>query len=886
MPDSQLRILLVDDNPDDRILVVRELRKEFGPLHVEQIIGPEGFNAALEKGGFDLVITDYRLQWTDGLAVLREVKKRWADLPVIMFTGTGSEEVAVEAMKAGLDDYVLKSPKHFSRIPAAVKLALERAAQRRRLNEVESRYRNLVQRVPIGLYSLDNEGKFTSANPTLAQMLGYPAPEALLGNSLWDLFVRREAVEKWLNALLQEGELRAFEYELRRPDGKTIWVSDHSALVRDSAGAVTQFEGSLEDVTDRKRAEQALCEERNLLRTILDNAPDHIYVKDRNGRYLLANRSHLRTLGVDSDEEVIGKTAFDFLPQRLAELYYADEQRVISSGHPVINRLEPIVDKHENELWLLTTRVPLRDSSGNIVGVVVISRDITELRKVEAERNRLAVAVERAADGIAIVDQDFKVRYANRIYAELVGKPMAQILGQHLQSFDRLQLDPDVVEEVQRSLRDKQVWSGRVKGKRADGSEMVCELKIASFKTEEAPEKVNYVVSVRDVTEMEQLRRQLEQAQRLEAIGRLAGGVAHDFNNVLTAITGYADLVLMDLAPSDPVRKDVEEIKKAASRAASLTRQLLAFGRRLVLQPRVLNLNELVEDLSKMLKRLIGEDIEFVTYLEPELGNVYADPAQIEQVIVNLAVNARDAMPGGGKLIIETRNVTLNQEYVRTHPGSKPGRYVMLAVTDTGIGMDEETKAHIFEPFFTTKGGEGTGLGLSQVYGIVKQSGGSIWVYSEPGRGTTFKIYLPRVDAPAAEPAEPKEHAGELKGSETVLLVEDDETVRDLACSVLKRFGYEVLEAKNPTEALRLSEGHEGPIHLLITDVIMPGMNGKELAERLQEGRPELRVLYASGYTDNVIVSHGLLDSGVDFLAKPFGPDNLLRKVREILDRR
>jgi two-component system, cell cycle sensor histidine kinase and response regulator CckA len=383
---------------------------------------------------------------------------------------------------------------------------------------------------------------------------------------------------------------------------------------------------------------------------------------------------------------------------------------------------------------------------------------------------------------------------------------------------------------------------------------------------------------------LRQSQEQLLQSQKLEAVGQLAGGIAHDFNNLLTAIMGYSQLGLSGLADGDPMQRNLGEIKKASERAASLTRQLLAFSRKQVLQPKVLDLNSVVPDMERMLRRLIGEDIGLRTALQPDLGRVKADPGQMEQVIMNLAVNGRDAMPSGGKLTLETANVSLDENYARQHVGVVPGAYVMLAVSDTGIGMDDETQQHVFDPFFTTKEiGKGTGLGLSTVYGIVKQSGGSIWVYSEVGKGTTFKVYLPRVD----ERAERYKHAEILAdaplGSETILLVEDADMLRRLAKEVLETSGYRVLEAATGRDAMRIVQENSETIQLLLTDVVMPEMSGRELANRIAPVRPEMRVLYMSGYTNDAIVHHGVLDEGINFIQKPFSPDALTLKVREAL---
>lgn len=500
-----------------------------------------------------------------------------------------------------------------------------------------------------------------------------------------------------------------------------------------------------------------------------------------------------------------------------------------------------------------------------------------------AREERFRALVEHSADAIALLDRTGTVVYASHSTERVLGYGAEELLGRHAMDL----IHPDDVAAVSGRLLELQDRPGAAVVMEAryhhkDGSWRFGECSVANRLADAAVHAL--VLNFREITERRRLEEQLRQAQKLEAVGRLAGGVAHDFNNVLTAIFGYADLLNEDLPEGHQARQDLEEIRKAAQRASTLTRQLLAFSRQQVLQPMVLSPNDLIEDIASMLGRLVAEDIELRFALDPSAGNVRADAGQIQQVVMNLVVNARDAMPTGGKLLIETGNAELGEQYAESHQPVSPGAYVMLAVSDTGVGMDAQTRARIFEPFFTTKEkGRGTGLGLSTVYGIVKQSGGYVWVYSEPGRGTTFKIYLPRVDAPA-EPLVPPPEGRTLAGTETILLAEDDEMLRPLSKSLLERLGYTVLDTENALQAVALANAHAGPIQLLVADVVMPGASGRELARRLAQSRPDMRVLYVSGYTDDAIVQHGMLEPGLNFLQKPFTPATLARKVREVLD--
>jgi PAS domain S-box-containing protein len=515
-------------------------------------------------------------------------------------------------------------------------------------------------------------------------------------------------------------------------------------------------------------------------------------------------------------------------------------------------------------------------------------RALLRVRRAEAERDhaleRLRLHIERLPLAYLTLDADLRITDWNPAAQQLFGFRRDEVVGADAVE---LLVPPEAraqVEETFRRVRRGDMSAHGVNDNRTrDGGTVVCHW----FNTPllDADGRFTGLVSLaEDVTERRRLEGQYLQAQKMEAVGRLAGGVAHDFNNLLTIINGYSDLVLHQLGPADPARELVQEITRAGERAAGLTRQLLAFSRQQVVAPQVLDLNALVLDLEKMLRRLIGEDVELTSVLRPHLGPVKADPGQIEQVLMNLAVNARDAIPRGGKITLETDDVDLDEGYGVEHVNVPPGRYVLLAVSDTGHGMTPEVQAHLFEPFYTTKEkGKGSGLGLATVYGIVKQCGGHVQVYSEPGVGTTFKIYLPRVEP--VGPVKPSSHAPALpRGSETILLVEDEAAVRSIARHILQAGGYTVLEAADGAAARRLCGEHAGPIHLLVSDVVMPGVGGRELAEQLSALHPEMRVLYLSGYTDDAVVRHGILQESVNFLQKPFSSAVLAHKVREVLD--
>jgi PAS domain S-box-containing protein len=623
-------------------------------------------------------------------------------------------------------------------------------------------------------------------------------------------------------------------------------------------------------------------QEEKKFQALLESPLDVMIVIDRTGHIVYANSATEEMFGYEL-EELLGKTFLTLVPERFraeSAEYYA---RLFSN--PSLHDRQMQQDrwglrKDGSEFPAEVTSTPIETLQGAVVAIAV--RDITERKRAEAEHTRLVTAIEQSAEAVVITDTDGSIEYVNPAFTRITGYSREEALGQNPRMLKSGKHDLAFYQQLWATILKGEIWRGEIVNRRKDGSFYTEEMSIAPVRSTHG-EVTHYIATKEDVTKRKSMEAQLRQVLKMEAIGQLAGGVAHDFNNLLTIISGYGHLLRERLGPQD--LDHVEEILKASDRATALTRQLLAFSRRQILTPQVLDLNSVVADLEKMLRRLIGENIELTTVQQSGLGRVKADPGQVEQVIINLAVNARDAMPEGGKLTIETANVDLDGAYARRHAGAVPGRYVMVAVSDTGIGMNAETLAHMFEPFFTTKEkGKGTGLGLATVYGIVKQSVGYTAVYSEPGHGSTFKIYLPRVEQ-AMTKAESAGRGPELaRGSETVLVAEDEESVRSLVCETLESLGYKVLEAREPGEALTIVEQYTEPIHLLLTDVVMPQMSGKELAKRLATARPEAKVLYMSGYTDNAVFIHGVLEAGRFFLQKPFAPGTLLRKVREVLD--
>jgi PAS domain S-box-containing protein len=636
------------------------------------------------------------------------------------------------------------------------------------------------------------------------------------------------------------------------------------------------------ELVERRRAEQEMRASEARYRSLFENMTEGVaYCRMvyEDGQpcdfvYLAVNNAFEALTGLKG---VVGRRVTEVIPgiRELDFDLFVRYGRVAATGRP---------ERFEYHLAALDMWVDLSVYCPAAEHFVAVFDVITARKQAEADRELLRAAIEQTRDVVVVTDLNGGIQYVNPAFEAVTGYLREEALGRNPRILKSGTHDLAWYRELWATITGGSTWRGRIVNRRKDGTLYTEEATISPV-CDANGKIVNFVAVKRDITEHLRLEQQFHASQRMEAIGSLAGGVAHDFNNLLSVILNYAGFALEGLHESDPLRADLAEVQKAAERAAGLTRQLLAFSRKQVLEPQVLDLNQVLSNLEKMLRRLIGEDIEFAQVLAPDLGRVKADQGQLEQVIMNLVVNARDAMPHGGRLTIETENVELDRNYAGRYVAALPGPHVLLAVSDTGCGIDGATRQHLFEPFFTTKPrGKGTGLGLSTAYGIVKQSGGNIEVDSEPGTGTTFKVYLPRLNGGPELSAAEGVAASPAVGTETILVVEDEEAVRKVAVRMLRASGYNVLTASNGGEALLTCEQHDGDIALLLTDVVMPQMSGRELAERLRQLRPGMRVLFMSGYTNDAIVRHGVLEAGIRFISKPFSSPELARKVRESLD--
>jgi two-component system cell cycle sensor histidine kinase/response regulator CckA len=753
----------------------------------------------------------------------------------------------------------------------------------------EERLKLVLEGAPIGTWEWDVATGKLENDERLARTLGYGVQELEATERSFQALIHPDDRPRFLKATeaLLQGRDAVYEVEFRcqRKSGDWVLVLGRGKVIaRDAAGRPERVAGTLVDITEsRLEAEhfrKLASEQLVILNTI---GLGIIYLKNRKVQWV--NPAGARLFGYDG-RQVLGQDMADFYASP------EDYRRVgmeaythLATGTPYTSELR-MKKKDGSELWARITGQAI-DPRNADEGSIWILEDITARRQAEealrVSEARFQRLLDNSSDAIAMMDRQGLLTMLKGPIEKVTGYKPEELIGKN--AFDLIH--PDDVESARRIMREAISQPGAIRRseyrlRHRSGAWVPVEV-VSTYLLDD-PIIHGVVLNVRDVSERLKLQGQLQQAMKMEAIGRLAGGVAHDFNNLLTAIVGNVQLGRHKLTPADPLMRYFDQIGKAADSATALTRQLLAFSRRQIIEPIVLNLNDLIHNLEVMLKRLIGEDISLRTSLDADLGTVCIDPGQFEQVLVNLVVNARDAMPNGGKLVIETRNIDVDERYCLLRPEVQPGKRVLLSVTDTGHGMSDEVKRHLFEPFYTTKPKErGTGLGLAMTFGVVKQAGGSIEVYSEPGLGTSIKIYLPRMGEPAEKLVTAKPSSAQVRGTETILLVEDDPSVRDVVQAVLRDLGYTLLEAANGGEAFLLAEKRRTRIDLLMTDVVMPGMNGRELSERLRAIHPEMKVLFTSGYTEEVVVHHGVVERDVSFIGKPYLFDDLARKIRDIL---
>ena len=773
----------------------------------------------------------------------------------------------------------------------------DRTERKRAENAVQSAQAFLagvIDRIADPIFVKDDQRRLVLVNDALCTMVGR-SREGLLGQDCDDAFPADQvAVFRAMDAkVLDTGEENVNEESLSNlSTGEVLTIVTRKTRYTDPAGRKFLI-GVVRDFTERKRADAALAESEGRYRALFDRSEDLVYLHDFEGRFIDANDTALKLLGYERSE--LASLSFaSLLTEDQLPTAFESLRELVQTGTQQVPTTFTLRTKSGGQVCV-ETRASVVWSGEKPVAIQAIGRNITERRRaaevLEASEMRYRRLFEAARDGILILDAESgRIVDVNPFMVELTGYSHEDFLDKHLweigpfrdiaaskDSFAQLQAEQYVrYDDLPLNTRDGR----RIDVEFVSNVYLVDKRKVIQCNIRDISDRM------RAEAEHARLEGQLRAAQKMEAVGNLAGGIAHDFNNLLSVILSYAGFAVDRMPAGDPIRGDLLEVKKAGERAASLTQQLLAFGRKQMLQPLPLDLNRILANMVDMLRRIIGEDVELVLVEAPELALVTADPGQVEQVVMNLVVNARDAMPEGGRITIETSNVELDEAYAASHVAVSPGRYVLLAVTDTGRGMDEQIKARLFEPFFTTKErGKGTGLGLSTVYGIVKQSGGNIHVYSELGKGTTFRVYLPReLTATTATTIRRPTLPRPTTGTETILVVDDEEVLREVARRALEAAGYTVLVAGGGVEALHIARRHRGRIHLLLTDVVMPQVNGARLAEQLLRMRPTVQVLYMSGYTGDAVIQRGVLAAGTHFLSKPFTALELTWRVREVLD--
>jgi PAS domain S-box-containing protein len=770
----------------------------------------------------------------------------------------------------------------------------ERKRMEAKVREHTDFLQTLFDTIPNPVFHKDANGRYAGCNPAFLEFTGRPMEE-ILGKTVYDLEPKdiADKYEEKDRELFDQPGKQHYEWKIHNALGEIREVIFDKATILDTNAEVSGLIGVISDITERKRAEQALCNKSEELQLILDTVPATIWFKDKSNNFLRVNKATCEMMGF-SKADIEGKNAREVFPDWLAEKYYEDDLEVIRSVQSKMGIEEQLTNAAGELRWVRTDKIPWYDEQGNLAGVLAFALDITEnkraeesLRESEAQFRTL---VESAPQAIFIQGQG-RFAYVNQEAIRLFGaKSQEFLLGQSVIKRFHPDDHAKVLERI-RLLNEERKPVPLIEERilKLDGTASDVEVSAVPFRYGEESGALVFVSDITDrkraEAEKEKVEAQLFQSQKMESVGRLAGGVAHDFNNMLGVIIGRAEMALEQDILTANLKEDLQEILKAGQRSADLTRQLLAFARKQSAIPKILDLNDTISGILKMLRRLIGEDIDLFWAPELDLWKVKIDPSQVDQILANLVVNARDSISGVGAITMRTENVVIDDSVRAETPEFISGEYVLLTISDSGEGMNQEVLENIFEPFFTTKEvGKGTGLGLSTVYGIVKQNDGFIYVASEQGKGTTFKIYLPRLqDETSQVPS--KEVAGKRPtGTETILLVEDDEAILNLSKTILEKLGYTVLAARTPVNAMHLVEEHQGDLHLLITDVVMPEMNGRELAEQLSAIRPNLKCIYMSGYTADVIAHRGILEEGVNFIQKPFGSRELAAKVRQVLD--
>jgi PAS domain S-box-containing protein len=892
---SPIRLLLLEDNDRDAELAQRELRRGGLDFHALRVATQPAFTDALASFQPDLILADYRVPAFSGLDALALARERCPAAPFILISGTLPEDEATEALKLGATDFVSKL--RLNRLPIVVQRALREVQEHRQiqqavadLRQAEEKYRTIFEHASEGIFQTSPEGRFLTANPAMARILGYGSPEELIAERT-DIgrqgYADPQRREEFKRLLAEHGSVRGFEYELLRKDGSRRWVCENARAVRDAAGQLVCYEGTLQDITERRQAEQALRESEEQSVKLFQASPAAICVTTlHEGRLVRVNEAFLRLTGY-ALPQVVHRTTLEL------NLW---EHPVERSKFVERFRLERSIRNEEGRFRTANGR--LRDALfsaelielGGVPCILCLFQDITERKQAEAAWRESELLYHSLVENLPLEvfrkDCDGRFTFANRRFCELLGVTPGELLGRTDADFFPAELAAKYRHDDLQVIATRQPFEDVEEHRRSDVKKAKDLQVVKSPLFNSAGEVIGVQGLCLDITERRQLEQQLLQSQKMDAIGQLAGGVAHDFNNLLTVISGYAGLLLAQPAPGPEWSEYLKTIASAAERAANLTRQLLTFSRKQAIERRPLELNELVENLSKMLRRVIGEDIVLHCQYAPGLPLVEADAGMMEQVLMNLAVNARDAMPTGGRLTITTERLHLHAGDPELDAAAKPGTFVRLSVADTGCGIPREHLTKIFEPFFTTKDvGKGTGLGLATVFGIAQQHHGWIRVYTEVGHGTVFHLYLPAAAADATVAAEELVEAQVPGGAETILLVEDEAALRALVRNVLERHGYTVLDAPSGAAALVTPEPTAGRIDLLLTDVVMPdGVTGYELADALRARWPGLKVIYMSGYSVETLSRRSVLREGLNFLQKPFQPLQLLSAVRRRLD--